>query len=480
MQQKFIKNLAFLLILNIVVKPLWILGIQITVQNRVGVDDFGMYFTLINFGYLFIIITDPGLNNYTNRETSGNPSFLKSRFITIGFLKLFLGVIYGVFMFLAGKYVMGYPPRFMELLSPVILNLVLSSFLLFLRASLAGLQLFVWDSIAGVLDRALMIILCGLFLFAPALNHHFSIDLFIYLQTAAYLAAIIYGAAVLAVKKIPLVFKFRFSLLSEVLKNSYPYALLALLMSFYTRIDSVMIEKIYPSGAAEAGIYAQGYKLYEAGNMIAVLFAGLLLPVFSKMLAGKEQVRQIADWSVRLLVIPSVFAALYCTFFGDEIIARIFVNEAEKTASVFPVLMWAFVAVAVNYVYGTLLTAGGELRFLNILSALGLTTNLVLNFILIPRYGALGAAYATLVTQGGVALAQTFKSFTGYGLQFRVKSVAPVLLLAGANIGVYFLVRTLNLPAFAVLTGMMTLTVIAGFLLKLIDVKAFLKLLNQR
>ncbi len=480
MQQKFIKNLAFLLILNIVVKPLWILGIQITVQNRVGVDDFGMYFTLLNFGYLFFIITDPGLNNYTNRETSSNPSFLKSRFVTIGFLKLFLAVFYGIFMITVGQYIMGYSPRFLELLLPVILNIMLSSFLLFLRAALGGLQLFVWDSIAGVLDRVLMIALCSVFLFAPALNNNFSIDLFIYLQTVAYVVSIIYGVVVLAVKKIPLEFRFNFSLLSEVLKNSYPYALLALLMSFYTRIDSVMIEKIYPAGAAEAGIYAQGYKLYEAGNMIAVLFAGLLLPVFSKMLANKEPVGQIADWSVRLLVIPAFFAALYGTFFSHEIIDVLFLNETAKTAAVFPVLMWAFVAVAFNYVYGTLLTAGGELRFLNILSAGGLTVNLILNYLLIPRFGALGAAWATLATQGGVAGAQILKSFSSYPLQFKWGAALPVSALAGANILVFFLVRTLNLPAFPVLTMMIALTATAVFYLKLIDIKALLKLLKNR
>lgn len=479
-QQKFIKNLAFLLILNIVVKPLWILGIQITVQNRVGVDDFGMYFTLLNFGYLFFIITDPGLNNYTNRETSGSPSFLKSRFVTIGILKLFLALFYGVFMIAAGKYIMGYSSRFLELLTPVILNIMLSSFLLFLRAALGGLQLFVWDSIAGVLDRVLMIGLCSLFLFAPALNESFSIDVFIYLQTAAYITTTIYGVSILALKKIPLVFKFNIALLGEILKNSYPYALLALLMSFYTRIDSVMIEKMYPAGAAEAGIYAQGFKLYEAGNMIAVLFAGLLLPVFSKMLANKERVGQIVDWSVRLLVIPAFFAALYGTFFSREIIDLLFVNEVEKTTAVFPILMWSFVAVAINYVYGTLLTAGGKLRFLNVLSAIGLATNLILNYILIPRYGALGAACATLITQGGVAAAQTLKSFTGYALQFRLSVVWPVLALAGINTAVFFLVRTLDAPTVPVLTVMITATAVAILYLKLIDVKAFLNLLKER
>ena len=74
------------------------------------------------------------------------------------------------------------------------------------------------------------------------------------------------------------------------IKQSFPYALLILLMMFYNRVDSIMIERLLEDGDMQAGIYAQGFRYLDAVNMFALLFAGLLLPMFSKMLAKNEKI----------------------------------------------------------------------------------------------------------------------------------------------------------------------------------------------
>jgi O-antigen/teichoic acid export membrane protein len=57
------------------------------------------------------------------------------------------------------------------------------------------------------------------------------------------------------------------------------------------------------------------------------------------------------------------------------------------------------VAVASNYIFGTLLTANGDLKALNIVAFSGMVGNIILNLILIPKYMVLGAALASLITQ---------------------------------------------------------------------------------
>ena len=78
------------------------------------------------------------------------------------------------------------------------------------------------------------------------------------------------------------------------MKRSFPYALLILLMTIYYRIDSVMLERMIDDDSIQAGIYAQSYRFFEASNMIAYLFAALLLPIFSKMLKMKECVQELS------------------------------------------------------------------------------------------------------------------------------------------------------------------------------------------
>ena len=72
------------------------------------------------------------------------------------------------------------------------------------------------------------------------------------------------------------------------------------------------------------------------------------------------------------------------------------------------VLMMCFICVASTYIYGTLLTANGNLFYLNIVAAFGVVLNVVLNLILIPKYAAFGSAVASLVTQFLTGLAQLF------------------------------------------------------------------------
>ncbi|MFI5220594.1 MAG: polysaccharide biosynthesis protein, partial [Bacteroidia bacterium] len=61
MQKKFITNLGFLLFLNLLIKPFWILGIDRSVQNTVGAEIYGQYYALFNFSFLLNILLDIGI-----------------------------------------------------------------------------------------------------------------------------------------------------------------------------------------------------------------------------------------------------------------------------------------------------------------------------------------------------------------------------------------------------------------------------------
>ena len=83
-------------------------------------------------------------------------------------------------------------------------------------------------------------------------------------------------------------------------------------------------------------------------------------------------------------------------------------EEVTASAQVYGVLMVAFLGMAGTIIFGTLLTANGNLKALNVTSALALVINIILNFILIPKYQILGAAYAAVITQGFVGFSQYF------------------------------------------------------------------------
>src|SRR5215510_14892819 len=94
MQKVFFRNLIFLVALNILIKPLWILGIDRTVQNVVGSSYYGIYFVLFNFSMLTQILLDIGISNYNNRYLARNESELIGHLSNIFSIKILLAIIY--------------------------------------------------------------------------------------------------------------------------------------------------------------------------------------------------------------------------------------------------------------------------------------------------------------------------------------------------------------------------------------------------
>ena len=68
MKRKFVTNLALVLFLNLLVKPFWIFGIDRTVQNVVGSEGYGFYFSLFSLSLLLNIFLDFGITNFNNRS----------------------------------------------------------------------------------------------------------------------------------------------------------------------------------------------------------------------------------------------------------------------------------------------------------------------------------------------------------------------------------------------------------------------------
>ena len=62
-----------------------------------------------------------------------------------------------------------------------------------------------------------------------------------------------------------------------------------------------MLEKMLEDGNKQVGYYAQAYRFFEAGNMVAYLFAVLLLPIFSKMIKAQQRIDGIVEISFKIM-----------------------------------------------------------------------------------------------------------------------------------------------------------------------------------
>ncbi|MCQ2263789.1 MAG: polysaccharide biosynthesis C-terminal domain-containing protein [Bacteroidales bacterium] len=428
-QKDFVFNIAILIFLNLLVKPFWILGVDVAVQNRVGAAAYGLYFAIFNFTYIFNVVLDMGITNFNNRNIARHTQLLAKHLSGIIVLKLLLGAVYMLVTF-GVALAIGYDSLHFKLLFWMGVNQFLNSLILYLRSNVSALLMFKTDSVLSVLDRLMMIVICGILLWTNVLRTNFAIEYFVYAQTAAYtFSALIALVVVLCkAKSCRLHWNSAFSLM--ILKKSFPFALLYLLMAFYNRIDSVMLERLLPGNIAtfEAGIYASAFRLLDALVMISYLFSVILLPLFSKMLKEKEELGGIIQSAFSLLFFFAITAVTILLAFKVQVLQLLYNEHVNESAEVFSFLIPCIIPISMTYIFGTLLTANGSMRLLNLSAVVGIVVNLAVNFMLIPHLHARGAAIASLSTQSVMAGIQTVIAFRQ--LHIPLKTIPWIKVLA--------------------------------------------------
>ena len=471
MQRIFFSNLMLMILLNLLIKPIALFGIDATVQNRVGPENYGIYFSLLNLSVLFNILLDFGINNYTTKNLAQNPEEIKKYFGRVFTFRLVLFSLYSFLTFFIA-FILGYTGKPLFLLAFLILNQFLILTIAYFRSHFSGFHFFKTDAFISVLDRGLLILVGGAMLFSPWAPEKFKIEWFIWVQTFCYTATLVVGFVLLIKHLKRPYFSWDPYFSFDLIKKSWPYALLIVLMLFYTRVDGVMLERIHSNGAYESGIYAQGFRLLDALYMFGMIFASLLFPLFSKQLkesipAVLELVRNSAN-----LLLSGVIIIIFVTCFNSSFILGLIYTDFSDAVAPFRFLMIGFFPICMNFIFGTLLTANGNLKALNLISLGGIAANVCVNLLLIPKYGALGAAIATCCTQMVTAILQYFYCVVNFQIPLKINGAFKFGVLILLLYGISKLLESSNflIPAQLILGLFLT------FSMSLIDLKSMKKL----
>lgn len=483
MQRKFITNLVLLLFLNLLIKPFWVFGIDRTVQNVVGSQDFGFYFAIFNFSFLFNILLDLGITNFNNRNIAQNKQLLAKHFSGIVSLKLILGLIY--FLVTLGlALVWGYRGFQLYLLALVGFNQFLLQFLLYLRSNISGMLMFRTESLMSVLDRTLMIIIMSVLLWGGITNEPFKIEWFVYAQTAAYLVAVFIAYSIVVTKSKSLKINWNLPFFLMILRKSAPFALLTLLMTFYNRIDSVILDKLLPdeTGDIQAGIYAHAYRIMEATNQMSFLFAVLLLPLFSHLIKAKEFINlaHIARVSFSLLFVGTLILAVASVFYSYEFMELLYDEHIEESALVYQTIIFGIIAMSTSYVFATLLTANGDLKSLNLIALGSVLISFVLNLVLVPKYMAQGAAIANISALFFSTILQLVVLRIRFRLSFEKSFYYKIFTFIVVVLIMFYGSTQFESGDWKLkVIGLSVLSILIAFILKLLNIKEFITYIKK-
>lgn len=477
MKREFLFNILLLVFINLLIKPIFIFGIDLGVQNRVG-EDYGTYFALLNLAYLFQILNDFGIQSFNNRHISQHPQLLPKYFPNLLAIKWLLASLYIVLTMAVAAFLLGYGTEVLPLLFILLLNQVLVQLILFLRSNISGLGHYRLDSLLSSLDKLLMIGTCGVLIWTDYFP--FSLFNFALAQTIAlFVTAIVVFILLRQRAEFPVKPSWAANwragrpAVFSMFRQSLPYALVVLLMFAYTRLDAVLLERM--AGAAHADVYASAFRLLEACNMFGYLFASLLLPMFARLIKAKEGLRPLVSMSFKLIWAGSVTLAA-AIFFAREDLLRLMMPEraTEYRFEVLGLLIWAFVPVSVTYIFSTLLTARERMMRMNRFFVVGIAIDLLLNMVLIPQYQALGSAMAALTTQIFIAAAMVWLCVQEFEFRPSLQGMVQTLgFFVYILVFDWFLFETLQLAWPLKFISALGIGMVGLFLFKMVSLASF-------
>jgi O-antigen/teichoic acid export membrane protein len=200
--------------------------------------------------------------------------------------------------------------------------------------------------------------------------------------------------------------KWDFGLARSLLSRAWPMIIGGLTGAVYLRIDTIMLANWRPS--AEVGIYAIAARLSELIYFVPPLLMAAAFPALLRV-RNRDKAVYVARLQtlLDLMIAAGMLTAAAWCLFGPIFIPLVFGNAYSAAVSVLMVHAWAAVFICGRAVFSKWVIAEGHFLFSAITQGIAAGTNILVNIILIPRYGAVGAAFATLIG-AATALAHFF------------------------------------------------------------------------
>lgn len=411
---------------------MWVL-VEMKVQDVIGHADWGMYAALLSFGFLFITLADLGVNYFATKTLAGQPELMRSYFPNLLTFKIFITLLYPFVMVVAG-WILGYGERELYMLLLLCLVHGAGQILQFFRANFQAMQRFRIDGIFSVLDRLVLLIIVGV-LFVTKMD----IDSFVYGRLIAIGVSVLICYLVLLKLYGWMAPQLDRALISKIVKQSLPFAMMTVLYSIHDKVDQVMLERM--AGETANGLYVAAYRWLDAFSM----YLWTVLPIFFARFAFfiddiKEQERLLHFGQV-IASLPLIFVSVFVFFYGEQLLFlydNSTTEELDVMRSCLQALFGAALLNAVFAIFSTLLTSTGYERYVNRMVAVAIVLNIVLNAIFIPEYGAIACAWSTLVSYAVMDVAYVIYIFRNLDIQVPWSQMVRLFLLAGGLAGLMY------------------------------------------
>ena len=191
--------------------------------------------------------------------------------------------------------------------------------------------------------------------------------------------------------------KFEKTTAITMLRSAWPMVITAVAGMILMRTDQVMIRNML--GLSQVGIYSAAVRIYESWIMLPYILSVSLLPAIIKLRQGEEDnYKKGLTKLFSLTIWVSIIAAIFITLTGEKIISLTFGESYIESGPILTILMWAAVFSSINSLSARYFSVEHMERKILSRMLIAATLNVFLNYLLIPKFGIKGSAYATLIS----------------------------------------------------------------------------------
>ena len=197
-------------------------------------------------------------------------------------------------------------------------------------------------------------------------------------------------------KKINIVWQFDFSTAKKLLSQSWPLILSGLALMLYMRVDQIMIGNMVDNAAV--GIYSVAVKMVEVWYFFPVAIVSSLFPkIIKEKEVSEDRYNERMQFLYDIMVVVGVSLAIVVTILSDYIISLFYGYQYAEASRLIKIYAWVSIFYFLSSASGRWYINEGLQVYALTRNIMGLAIAISLNFILIPKFGSEGAAFATLV-----------------------------------------------------------------------------------
>jgi len=230
-----------------------------------------------------------------------------------------------------------------------------------------------------------------------------------------------------------------YSIFRQMIKYAWPILIAGLAFVVNESADKILIKYLLPKGIAmrELGIYSACYKLTIFLTLFTQAYRFAAEPFFFNQY-NKPNAKKIYALMMRIFMLFSLAIFLFVTLYIDYIKLILRSELYHEGIKIIPIVLLANIFLGAYYNLSVWYKVINKTFYAAIISSIGAILTITLNFILVPRYGYIGAAWSTLACYGLMFLISLQLSKRHYIIPYEMSRIISYFLIAGIIFSVSF------------------------------------------